>query len=140
METETAKTMTEFLEEARITMSAKWADSNPNMDPDSARQMDHWRCIFRMGNKQLTVSFSQGFGHNGKAPKAKDVLDCLGSDAASYENARGDFEQWASEFGYDTDSRKAEKTFKAVEKQSFKLKTFLGEDLYNELLWHTERE
>ena len=79
-----------------------------------------------------------GYGHNGKAPKAADILDCLASDAASYDNARS-FEDWASEFGYDEDSRKAERIFKACGKQAIKLKRFLGEPAYERLLWDTER-
>ena len=48
--------------------------------------------------------------------------------------SRGDnllgFDAWCADFGYDTDSRKAEKTFKACEHQAARLKTFLESSLY----------
>jgi hypothetical protein len=47
---------------------------------------------------------------------------------------------WAGEYGYDTDSRKAEKTFRACQRQRAKLFAFLGPELYQTLLWDTERD
>lgn len=44
-------------------------------------------------------------------PTAADVLYCLLSDAAVLDHPN--FESWASEYGYDVDSRKAEQTYKA---------------------------
>ncbi len=38
------------------------------------------------------------------------------------------FDEWARDLGYDTDSRRAEKTYKQVVSQTAKLKRFLGED------------
>jgi len=35
-------------------------------------------------------------------------------------------EDWCAEYGYDTDSRKAERTFRAVERQTKALKRMLG--------------
>ena len=69
-------------------------------------------------------------------PDAADVLNCLASDASGYENA-GSFEEWAGEYGYDTDSRSAERTFSAVESQTLALRSFLGER-YGDYLWDTE--
>jgi hypothetical protein len=120
-----------------ISMSVERTDSNPAMD--DAANMDHWKCVVKMGRKQMTVVFSMGYGHNGKEPKLADVLDCLSSDASGLESSRG-FEDWCSDYGYDTDSRKAEKIYKSVEHQAKRLKNFLGDSLYNQFLWHTERE
>ena len=117
-------------------MTATWADNNPNM-PD-AENMDHWKVVLKRGKKQMTTYFSMGYGHKGQEPTAADVLDCLASDAASYENC-GRFEDWASNMGYDTDSRKAERTFKTIGRQTFKLYEFLGSELYGSILWETER-
>lgn len=137
-------TIAQFVKDNRISMTAEWADRNPHMD-DSAN-MDHWKVTLRRGESgkskkryAMTTYFSQGYGHNGKEPKVTSVLDCLASDSSSIENARS-FEDWANDFGYDTDSRKAEKTFKTCEHQAKRLKNFLGDDLYEQLLWHTERE
>ena len=140
-------TIAQFVRENRISMTADRCDSNPSM-PDS-ENMDHWKCVLRLANgpmtaksgpskRAMTVYFSMGYGHNGKAPKVADVLDCLSSDASGFENARS-FEDWCSEYGYDTDSRKAEKIFKTVEHQAKRLSNFLGPDAYQQLLWSVER-
>jgi len=86
--------------------------------------------------KRMTVPFFQGYGieHD---PRAEDVLDCLASDAAGVENARS-FEDWCSEYGYDTDSRTAERIYKACEKLAEKLKNFMG-SFYDSLLWDVKR-
>lgn len=146
----------EVLKANRITMTAERTDSNPSMDND--RDMDHWKCTFtkrttatqqvdlgadRFENKtrtfsqKMTVTFSMGYGHNGKAPKADEVIDCLASDSNSVDQS--DFEEWCSELGYDSDSRKAEKTYKACEHIAKRLKSFLGSDLYQTILYDCER-
>jgi hypothetical protein len=61
------------------------------------------------------------------APGAADVLDSMLSDASSYENAR-DFADWCGEYGYDTDSRRAERTYNAVAEQTKQVRAFLGAD------------
>ena len=70
-------------------------------------------------------------------PEIADVMDCIISDAQGFENSPH-FEDWASEYGYDTDSRTAEKTFNAVSHQTNRLKKFLGYSLYQVALT-TER-
>jgi hypothetical protein len=135
MET-TMQPLSRFVAKHGVTIRSEWADANPNMDSD--QQMNHYKVTLRAKGRQLTTYFSMGLGLSGE-PKVGNVLDCLASDSASIENARS-FEDWAGDLGYDTDSRKAEKTFKACERQAAKLKQFLGEDAYNELLWNTERE
>jgi hypothetical protein len=62
-----------------------------------------------------------------QAPTAADVLEAILSDCAGYDNARS-FGEWAEEYGYDTDSRKAEQTWKAVERQRAKVERLLGDD------------
>lgn len=46
-------------------------------------------------------------------PKEDDIMYALYSDIESYENCNG-FEDWAREFGYDEDSRKAEKIYNEI--------------------------
>lgn len=128
----------DFVSQNDFRMKCEWAPNNPNMQ--ESENMDHWKCVIRRkGNiGSMTLVFSMGMAHRGKEPEVADVLDCLASDASGIENSPS-FEDWCSEYGYDTDSRKAEKTFKACEHQSKRLKKLLGEDLYAQLLWHTER-
>ena len=53
------------------------------------------------------------------------VLSCIASDYHAYV---GSFEDFCSEFGYDEDSRKAEKTYFAVQKQAFLLRKIFSAD------------
>lgn len=55
--------------------------------------------------------------NEGIEPKKEDLLYCLVSDYNSPNN----FENFCDEFGYDQDSRKAEKIFKAIQKEATKL-------------------
>jgi hypothetical protein len=131
----------DFIERNRITMKIQKTFHNPWMESDS--KMNHYECIFEYkagtaNHKTLLTYFSMGLGLHGK-PKIDQVLDCLASDASGYENAR-DFEDWCNEYGYDTDSRKAEKTYHIIAEQAKKLEKFLGEDEYKKLLWETERK
>lgn len=73
-----------------------------------------------------------------REPTAADVLDCLASDAASMENARS-FEDWAVDMGLDSDSRKAERLYRIIQKQAARLESLLGRDLYERLLYKTDR-
>lgn len=128
-------TLADFINAHHITADAQHADSNPNMD--GSENMDHWRVTLRRPGRKMTVYFSMGRGHNGKAPKADDVLDCLASDAAGVENAQS-FEDWASEYGYDADSRKAHRTYTICKRQAERLRKFVGDE-YQALLFETER-
>lgn len=128
--------MKKFIAANKIRMVCEWTDSNPNME--DSNNMDNWKCILKSGKKQFTIFFSMGYGHHGKQPEIEDVLDCLASDASGFVNAES-FEYWCDEYGYNSDSRKAEKIYKTIGSQAKKLEKFLGETEYNRLLWDTER-
>jgi hypothetical protein len=129
------KTLTSFIADNRIAMKATMTDHNPNMD--KSERMDHWHCQLRIPGHRMALVFSMGPALC-REPTAADVLDCLASDASGLENARG-FEDWCAEYGYDTDSRKAERTYRTIERQAASLKRFLGDERYQALLWNTER-
>jgi hypothetical protein len=57
-------------------------------------------------------------------PDAENVLSSLLLDASCGEMS---FEEYCSDFGYDTDSRRHHKTWKACKKLAPKLQEFLGE-------------
>ena len=134
-------TVAEFVAEHGITMTAERVPENPNMAADDKwnAQASHWFCTFSSNTMKhgLKSYFSQGAAHT-KPPTAEDVLDCLASDASGVENARS-FDDWADEYGYDADSRKAERTYNLCCKQTDNLRTFLGKTDFDRLLWHTER-
>jgi hypothetical protein len=84
----------------------------------------------------LTVPFHMG-PMLCRDPETAEVLDCLISDASSIESSRS-FEEWADDLGYDTDSRKAEETYRACEQTARDLRAFLGDD-YEAFMYRTER-
>ncbi len=138
----TSETLRAFIERNRITATVVWTDRNPNME-DAVDGSRHYVVTLHAttpeaGRRQLAVPFTMGPALE-KEPTAAEVLECLASDSSSIDNARG-FEDWCGEFGYDTDSRKAERTYRACEHQSHRLWQLLGETEYDRLLWHTERE
>lgn len=98
-----------------------------NKEPAQWEHAAHsYRVTLRYQGRQLSTDF-----HCGAAlgePTAADVLSCLLSDMSSFDNARS-FEEWASEFGYDPDSRAAEKVYKACAAIAPKVRRFLGDDL-----------
>lgn len=61
------------------------------------------------------------------APSLADVLSSLVLDGAAYFDAET-FEDWASNYGYDTDSRKAEAIWKACDETGRKLARVLNAD------------
>lgn len=83
--------------------------------------------IKRQGDSRRSISFdfwnSLHDVQQGKSPTAYDVLACVSGDVYSPET----FEDFCSEYGYDADSRKAEQTFKAVDKFARKLRAFFSE-------------
>lgn len=70
-------------------------------------------------------------------PEPADVLQCLALDAQSAQNS-GSFDAWASDLGYDTDSRKAEGIYRACCDEAIKLQRWLGLERYAQLLDCTE--
>ena len=129
---EQGQTITQFARKYRMRISSERVGDNPHM-VDSF-QGDHYRCVLRMGKRQMTVYFSKGYGLGGKDPKIDEVLDCLASEAIVEEG----FESWARNSEYGEDSRKAEKICKVCIRQTKRLQRFLG-PFFQELL-EAERE
>ena len=131
-------TIRRFISDNRVRAVVDWADANPNVEQDEwARHATHYRVTLKCGRRQMTTPWSQGSAIT-REPSAADVLDCLASDAVGIENASS-FEEWCAEYGYDSDSRKAERIFQTCTRQSADLKALVGEDAYRTLLWDTER-
>lgn len=58
------------------------------------------------------------------APDLLDVLYCLVQDASVIDC--GSFEEWASDYGYDADSRSVRRTYRLCLEQSLQLRNLLG--------------
>ena len=102
---------------------------------------DHWEIVLHMPGKginEFVTYFSKGIGHKGKRPTVSEVLDCIASDASGYENSNS-FEDWANDYGYDIDLRRAETIYHNVKAVSLNMKNFLGKEAYETLLWEPER-
>ena len=73
------------------------------------------RYVFKIrlikGGKQYTFNFGQSVAEGNNEPTLYDVLTCL----QKYDV--GTFEDFCDDFGYDNDSRTAEKTYNAVAKE-----------------------
>jgi hypothetical protein len=65
------------------------------------------------------------------APLLRDVIYSLIQDYSVIDN--GSFESWASDYGYDTDSRKAEQTYRACLDSALQLRAALGDSVIAEL-------
>lgn len=109
--------------------------TSENLNRPEWRQMDHWKVILKRAGIQMTVYFSQGYGHNGAEPKCSDVLESMILDARGVDNASG-FESWCREYGYQDDDgfyRNANsgprRIYNACVRQTERLHRFLG-DLY----------
>ena len=120
--------MQQFIDHHTITLNATRTDRNPDM---SDFEGDHWRVTLKRPGRRMSLYFSKGYGHGGAPPTTEGVLECLRSDACTDGDT---FEEFCFSLGYDSDSRKAEKTYKAVQRHTDKLRRFLGADLFTELL------
>lgn len=104
------------IQATRIPCRTQLWDDNRSDPP----QRSHWHVLIRVGGKRLwageyshgeavernphdRVALRQGKWIH-KVPKVADVLYCLLSDA---QGADQPFEDWASDYGFDSDSRKA---------------------------------
>ena len=76
--------------------------------------------------RRMRVDYHQGSAWK-TDPTAAEVLDCIVSDSVSYDNARN-FEDWASDYGYDIDSRRAERLYRDVQRQRDDLVGLLGSE------------
>jgi hypothetical protein len=123
--------LSDFITEHDITATVEPAASNPNMT-DWDRDASHWLVTLQVADRSMAVPFSQGSAHT-EPPTAADVLESLASDSAGYINA-GSFEDWADEYGYDTDSRKAFGTYEAIGVQAAELRTLLTDEAFEALL------
>jgi hypothetical protein len=95
-------------------------------------ESDPWTCRLTYTDtnnkrRRMTVPFYMGFGHGGREPELADVVSALIMDASTIEYASS-FENFAAELGYDSDSRTAERLYKACKRTHQRLHKFLADD------------
>ena len=114
LENEYTEQADKFLTDNGISFSAKFETFGKHWEDDEAERNIYTLSLFRAGQGADSQSVSVRFGQSlvntaaNEAPTAYDMLACL------TKNDPGDFEEFCSEFGYDTDSRKAEREWKTV--------------------------
>lgn len=88
---------------------------------------DAWRLTLKKGRAVEHFNYYTGLGHRQggepSLPPLEGVFYCLVSDA---EAATMCFEDWCNCFGYDSDSRKAHKMYKACADAGLRLSRILG--------------
>ena len=112
-----------FITENKIQFSCDWVVERPDNLMD--KNMDHWRCVLKANGKTYAFYYSQGYGHHHKEPVLANVLESLAND---YDPSDMSFEDFCSEYGYSEDSRKAEKVYRALRKETQALDRLFGEE------------
>jgi hypothetical protein len=127
----TMKSTKDFVDRYGIEMEFEQLNGRDDIEFPGAT---HWLCRLtstvikhppRSHHRELVVRYSMGSACE-TPPKVADVLDSLIADSDVIGKK---FEEWASDLGYDVDSRKAEKIYHACAKQSYKLESFLTPDI-----------
>jgi hypothetical protein len=130
-ESEYTKQANDFLKKHGIKFSAKMTDDNkcPLFCDGKHVHGNRHRVTFSRNGERFQIMFWNSYNdaRTGEPVQAYDVLACLTkSDPDS-------FEWFCSEYGYITDSRKAEKTYKAVVKEWQKVERFFTSEEIEEL-------
>lgn len=153
-------TMGQFIADHGITMEVEGGTDRRHLrsikpvKDDDGWEHFAWTVHLKRKDETMTVPYRMGTGHATivralsweaadhlipTPPKVEDVLDSLALDASAYENARG-FEDFAGDFGYDTDSRKAERMYLECGETAKRLRFFLGgHEAFDQLLYRVER-
>jgi len=88
------------------------------------------------GKRNFTFDFGDSIAHLEEAQKHDKPIETLQGETPTNYNILaclqkydvGNFENFCSEFGYDSDSRKAEKIYKAVKNEFQNLQTLFSDD------------
>lgn len=131
----------DFLTKTKTTIEIEYIGHGMHFDDDKQTR-DIYRFTIKKGERKYTATFGQSIVNSGtatadhvftddyirmgrpypnkdgsdykqkrKAPRAYDILSCL------TKSDPGTFEDFCADFGYNTDSRKAEKVYFAVQKE-----------------------
>ena len=109
-----------FLKDTETTFKAEYQRHDLYFEDDK-EERDIYKITLTRGNRSFDFNFGQSIANTGTEPTSYDVLACL----TKYDV--GTLEDFCSEFGYDEDSRKAEKIYKAVLKEWAMVQTLWNE-------------
>lgn len=97
----------DFLNATSTSFTAKFKETGFYFDGDKETRAI-FICVLKNKLHRYRFTFGQSIANGKKQPSAYDVLACL----TKYEV--GTFQNFCSDYGYDIDSRKAYKIYKAV--------------------------
>lgn len=104
----------DFLKKCNVQMTAKFSGHKKHF-ADDTQLRDVFRVALKSSNHVFRFNFGQSInnsdGNGSNPPTPYDVLSCIEKYPVY------DFEYFCSNYGYDTNSRKAYKTYKAVKKE-----------------------
>jgi hypothetical protein len=86
-----------------------------------------FNCTLIYNRKRFTFNFGQSIQAGGEEPTMYDILTCM----QKYEI--GTFDNFCGDFGYDNDSIKAHKVYKAVVREYKNMLRVFGETILNEM-------
>jgi len=124
------KQASELLKSINVKFVSKFIKYDYHFADDKERR-DIYKCTFKRGKNSFSLMFGQSInestGEGGNAPESYDVLLCI----QKYDV--GSFINFCNEFGYNEDSRKAEKIYKAVCKEFEKVSKFFTNEEIEQL-------
>lgn len=107
----------DFLDLTGSTLEVKFLKHDKYF-PDDKEMRDIYEIILKRANRSFVFTFGQSIfkTEEKESPTAYDILSCF----TKYDP--GTFENFCADYGYDTDSRKAEKIYNNVVKEYDNLK------------------
>lgn len=110
-------------EALNLKMYVEWFKYGIHFEGDTQKR-HIFKVTLKKDGKQYTLKFGQSIAEDSNEPTMYDVLACL----QKYDV--GTFEDFCREFGYDQDSRTAERVYKAVQREYKNIKRlFSSEEL-----------
>jgi hypothetical protein len=110
----------DFLNKTGATIDVKFSHSGKHFDGDK-EDRGIYKVTISRNKREYSFQFGQSIINSG-APSFYDILSCL----TKYDP--GLFEDFCSEMGYDTDSKKAEKTYNAVRDEYLNMAKLFSDD------------
>lgn len=110
MNTDYQKQANDFLKATETTFTSSFKKHDLYF-PEDKDTRDIYVCVLKNYSHHYRFTFGQSINNTGTHPTAYDVLSSLTKCEV------GTFENFCGDYGYDVDSRKAYKTYKAVLKE-----------------------
>lgn len=110
METNYKQQAADFLKSTGTNLTVKYLKHDKYFTDDKTAR-DIYQFTFIRNGIEFSALFGQSIASTGEQPTAYDILACL------TKCDPGTFYDFCSDFGYDSDSRAAEKIYKAVCKE-----------------------